>query len=124
MLLMSVGYRPCFALWSLVSDGRVTDIVPSSSFSVNIGSTLYDNSPLGPVTVTRFSSVHVTCTFGGTAMGARPIRDILIPSCLPNVANDFTTKAFAESTLPCHQALRCRQNGHTQPSTDARDVNP
>src|SRR5690606_29110671 len=77
--------------------------------------------PFGPLTViVRLSRLIVTPL--GTAIGLRPIRDILSytsVSCLdvlPHVADNFAAGLRLASSLIGHQALGCRNNRDTEAS--------
>ena len=63
-------------MWVFCSVGRVTTIVASSRVTDMSGCRDRLRVPLGPLTVTVRPSM-VTSTVAGTAMGRRPIRDMV-----------------------------------------------
>src|SRR5215212_5069435 len=114
MLLIRVRVRPWSDRLSRSSSGRFTSRVPESSLSTVIGAaTWWDRVPLGPLTVTRRSSM-ATSTPDGTAMGSLPMRDMLVLSFavlgLPDVGEDFPTHALLVRLAVGQQALARRDD--------------
>src|SRR5690349_12162284 len=118
MLLTSVRVSPWSCLWTFCSVGRVTMIVPSSRETVMSGWRSRVRVPLGPVTVSRRPSI-VTSTDEGTAMGRRPIRDIV---GLPDERQDFTAELGLLGLRAGHDPLARADDDDAQPAEHARDV--
>src|SRR3954447_1175973 len=92
MLAMSDRDRPCRARLVRSSSGRCTRSAASSWLTVIGGATVCDSVPLGPLTVTVWPSM-ATSTPLGTAIGSRPMRDILRSLLLPDEGEDFPAHA-------------------------------
>src|SRR5262245_29955990 len=119
MLFTSVRVRPWSCLWVFCSVGRVTTMVPSSWLTAMSGWSERLRVPLGPLTVTVRPSI-VTSTPDGTAMGRRPIRDIVDRP--PDEREDFAAQLRLTRLLAGHDPLARADDDDAQPAEDARDV--
>jgi len=68
--------RPCSDRVTRSSLGRATVITPASCETLIGSATFSESEPLGPLTETNCPAI-VTSTPLGTAIGIRPIRDII-----------------------------------------------
>src|SRR5829696_9305117 len=117
MLAMRVRDSPCRARLCRSSSGRCTRRVPSSSRSTVMGAaTVWLSWPLGPFTLTVWPSM-VTSTPLGTAIGSRPIRDI-VAAPLPDVGEDFPTHALLVRLLVGEQPGGGGDDRHAQTAED------
>src|SRR5919112_2940069 len=121
MLLIRVRVRPCRARLLRSSSGRLTSSTPSL-FSTLIGlATVCDKVPLGPLTVTSWSSM-ATSTPDGTSIGSLPIRDMSVSSLSPwspDVGEDFPTHALLVGLTVGQQTLAGRDDRHAQAAEHA-----
>src|SRR5690349_12239993 len=79
-----------------------------------------DNSPLGPLTVTRSGSIAMV-TPAGTEMGCLPMRDIASDG-LPDLRHDFAADALDAGLVAGHDALGGRHDRGAHAALNARDV--
>src|SRR6266550_7504924 len=119
MLLTSVRVRPWSCLWVFCSVGRVTTRLSSSRRTVISGCTTRLRVPLGPLTVSWRPSI-VTSTVDGTAMGRRPIRDIVLG--LPDVREDFAAQLRLTRLLAGHDPLAGADDDDAEAAEHPRDV--
>src|SRR3954471_3494345 len=119
MLLIRVRVSPCSERLLRSSSARRTGRVPPACAPVIGAATVCDRVPLGPLTVTRASSI-ATSTPDGTAMGSLPMRDMLVSLLLglwsPDVGEDFPTHALLVGLTVGQQALAGRDDRDTQPT--------
>src|SRR6185312_12008630 len=119
MLLINARLKPCSALACASSPWRLTTTLPFSTFRlVRLGRSKF-NLPFGPSTST-FWPFTSTFTFGGSAIGCFPIRDIT--NSLPDVAEQFSAKILLPRRIARHHAFRRRNHRHTQAAAHARNV--
>src|SRR3954469_24685373 len=123
MLLIRVRVSPCSERLLRSSSGRRTARVPSACSTVIGAATVCDRVPLGPLTVTRASSI-ATSTPDGTAMGSLPMRDMLVSLLLalssPDVGEDFPTHALLVRLAVGQQALARRDDRDDQAAETPR----
>src|SRR5688572_18590856 len=124
MLLIKVRVRPCRARLLRSSSGRLTSSTLSLRSTVIGAATLCDRVPLGPLTVTRRSSM-ATSTPDGTSIGSLPIRDMSVSSSglsSPDVGEDFPTHALLVGLAVGQQALARRDDRDTQAAEHLRET--
>src|SRR5215470_6311797 len=115
MFATSVLVRPCSALSSPRSVGRVTTTSPSRcSIFIRVGTCCW-SVPRGPATATRAGSI-VTVTPSGIWMGALPI--LLIP--LPDEGHHFAADAALLCSAARDEAGRRREDRDAHPTEHAR----
>src|SRR5690348_11448939 len=127
MLATRVRVSPCSARCSPRSLGRVTTSwSPPSPSSRGLCCTVIargmrsDNSPLGPLTVTRSGSI-ATVTPAGTGIGCLPIRDIAFQG-LPDRRYHFAADALQTGVVAGHHAAGRRDDRRAHTALDPRDV--
>src|SRR4051794_26316660 len=124
MLLIRVRVSPWSARELRSSSGRLTSSTPSFFSTVMGAVTECDKVPLGPLTVTRASSM-ATSTPDGTSIGSLPIRDMTVSSSglsSPDVGEDFPTHALLVGLSVGEQALAGRDDRDTQTAEHARQA--
>src|SRR5262252_9794583 len=115
MFATSVRVRPCRALSSPRSVGRVTTTSPSRcSIFIRVG-TCCCSVPSGPANETRAGSI-VTVTPSGTGMGALPI----LLMALPDEGHHFAADAALLRGAARDETGRGRENRDAHPSEHAR----
>src|SRR5882724_7061016 len=121
MLATSVRERPCSSFALRSSFGRTTLSSPSAC-SIVIGSaSVWDSSPLGPLTVTVWP-LMATVTPVGTAIAFRPIRDIVTGLRLPHEGEDFPANASLAGLPVGEQPLGRRDDRYAQAAENARQL--
>src|SRR3954468_3755002 len=125
MLLIRVRVSPCSERLLRSSSGRRTARVPSACSTVIGAATVCDRVPLGPLTVTRASSI-ATSTPDGTAMGSLPMRDMLVSLLLglssPDVGEDFPTHALLVGLAVGQQSLARRDDRDAESAEHLRET--
>src|SRR5579875_1770173 len=120
MLAMRVRVRPCRALLSPSSFGRLTSSWPSAC-SMVIGSTMVCiSSPLGPLTCTVRPSTR-TSTPEGTGIGSFPIR-LMSANPSPDVGEDFPAHALLGALLVGAQTAGGGDDRDAEAAEHARQV--
>src|SRR6185437_4897660 len=79
-----------------------------------------DNSPLGPLTVTRSGSIAMV-TPAGTGMGCLPMRDIASDG-LPDLRHHFAADALDAGLVASHDPLGGRHDRGPHAALNPRDV--
>src|SRR4051812_34317676 len=120
MLLTSDRDRPCRALLSFSSSGRVRTISLSFCATVIGSMTRWERVPLGPFTVTSRPAI-VTSTPEGTAIGSLPIR-LIADLASPDVGEDFPAHPLFGALPVGAQARRCRDDRDAEPAEHLRQV--
>src|SRR6478735_5811337 len=124
MLLIRVRVRPCRERLMRSSSGRLTSRTPSLRSTVMGAATWCDKVPLGPLTVTSWSSM-ATSTPDGTSIGSLPIRDMSVSSSglsSPDVGENFPTHALLVGLAVGQQTLARRDDRDAQAAEHARQV--
>src|SRR5918995_1935162 len=124
MLLIRVRVRPCRERLMRSSSGRLTSRTPSLRSTVMGAATWCDKMPLGPLTVTSWSSM-ATSTPDGTSIGSLPIRDMSVSSSglsSPDVGENFPTHALLVGLAVGQQTLARRDDRDAQAAEHARQA--
>src|SRR5215210_3523851 len=106
------------------SSGRLTSRTPSLFATVIGVATVCDRVPLGPLTVTSWSSM-ATSTPDGTSIGSLPIRDMSVSSSglsSPDVGEDFPTYALLVGLAVGQQTLARGDDRDPQAAEHARQA--
>src|SRR5581483_5362962 len=119
MLFTSERVRPCWARFSRSSSGRSTTSVVSSWRTVITPGMSRSSVPFGPATLMRRSSID-TVTPLGTAIGARPMRDMTSP--LPDVTEDLAADAGPPRFAVGQQPAAGGQDGDTETAEHTRHL--
>src|SRR5262245_25057575 len=122
MLATRARVSPWSALAVRWSPARCTTMCPSDTCTEQTACTVRASFPLGPWTST-WSPLTATCTPFGISIGFFPILDMtLVSSPSPDETEHLAADPLAPGFPVGQHAARCRQDGHSHPAQDTRDL--